>query len=240
MYKDEFLVLIKSVKQKRPKTVIDHIIKHGYITTEDLKELYGYNHPPRAVRDVREYGIPIETFKVTGSDGRKIAAYRFGDYIQANISSKTSGRTNLSKKIKEKLIQKDGPKCFIYNEIIDEKDLQIDHRVPYEVAGDNIKEEAEDYMLLCNSANRAKSWYCEHCKNWNEDKSVDVCKTCYWAYPEKYQHIGMKQVRRVDLLWQNGEIGQYNKLKQYSQEEGKEIQTIIKEIINNRLMKNKQ
>ena len=60
-YPKEFLDLIRSVTSKRPKTVIDHILKNEFITTEELKNLYGYNHPPRAVRDVREHGIPIET-----------------------------------------------------------------------------------------------------------------------------------------------------------------------------------
>lgn len=55
--------------------VIDHIIAHGFITTEDLQK-YGYNHPPRAARDVREAGIPLETFFVESSDGQRIAAYR--------------------------------------------------------------------------------------------------------------------------------------------------------------------
>ena len=44
----EFLELLESVEAKRPRTVIDHILAHGYVTTEDLKERYGYNHPPRA------------------------------------------------------------------------------------------------------------------------------------------------------------------------------------------------
>lgn len=68
-YPKEFLALCKSVTAKRPKIVIDHILTHGQITTEELKEKYGYNHPPRAVRDVREHGISLETFRVTGSDG---------------------------------------------------------------------------------------------------------------------------------------------------------------------------
>ena len=50
-YSKEFLDLLKSVTAKRPKTVIDHILQYGFITTEDLKNKYGYNHPPRAVRD---------------------------------------------------------------------------------------------------------------------------------------------------------------------------------------------
>ena len=53
-YQDDFLKLLKSVTSKRPRTVIEHILQNGQITTEELKELYGYNHPPRAIRDVRE------------------------------------------------------------------------------------------------------------------------------------------------------------------------------------------
>lgn len=73
-YPESFIKLLKSVTGKRPKPVIDHILEHGQITTEELKDVYGYNHPPRAIRDVREQGIPVKTFRVTGSDGRKIAA----------------------------------------------------------------------------------------------------------------------------------------------------------------------
>ena len=62
----DFLKLLRSVKAKRPRTVIAHILEHGQITTEELKDIYGYNHPPRAIRDVREQGIPIITFCVTG------------------------------------------------------------------------------------------------------------------------------------------------------------------------------
>jgi len=75
---EEFLKKLHSVTGKRAKIVIDHILEHGYITTEDLEKTYGYSHPPRAARDVREQGIPLETFKVKSSDGRNIAAYRFG------------------------------------------------------------------------------------------------------------------------------------------------------------------
>ena len=100
---DDFLQLCRSVTAKRPKAVIDHILEYGFITTEDLKETYGYNHSPRAARDVREHGIPLETFRVVGSDGRKIAAYRFGDISKARFS-RFSGRTGLSKQIKDALV----------------------------------------------------------------------------------------------------------------------------------------
>ncbi len=119
---NDFVQLCQSVTAKRPKAVIDHILQYGFITTEDLKETYGYNHPPRAARDVRENGIPLETFRVTGSDGRKIAAYRFGDVSKARFS-RFSGRTGLSKQIKDELIRQYGCKCFIYLEEVSEREL---------------------------------------------------------------------------------------------------------------------
>ncbi|MFA5848036.1 MAG: helix-turn-helix domain-containing protein [Thermodesulfovibrionales bacterium] len=235
-YPKEFLGLCKSVTAKRPKTVIDHILKHGQITTEELKEKYGYNHPPRAVRDVREHGIPIETFRVTGSDGRKIAAYRFGDVSKKRFK-KLSGRTGLSKKIKEYLIEKYSCQCFIYLEGMDESELQIDHRVPYEIGGDgeSIELNPDDFMLLSGSANRAKSWSCEHCENWQTLKKKEICLSCYWAYPENYAHVAMRQVRRVDLIWQNKEVEQYERLKSDAKVSGRTIPEFIKEIIEKAL-----
>jgi len=225
----DFIALCHSVTAKRPKTVIDHILKYGFITTEELKETYGYNHPPRAVRDVREHSIPIETFRVTDSDGRSIAAYRFGDVTERRFT-KLSGRTGLSKKIRKALIEKYGSKCFIYLEEIDKRELQIDHRIPYEVGGDGQSSELnpEDFMLLSGSANRAKSWSCEH---WNNIKNRAICLTCYWAYPENYTHVAMRQLRRIDLVWQGDEIDIYEKLKAKAHSLEKEVPLLVKEII---------
>ena len=75
------------------------------------------------------------TFRVDGPDGRKIAAYRFADPVNVKFRQ-FDGRTGLSKEIKDKLIEKYGCRCFIYLEEVDQRDLQIDHRVPYEVGGD--------------------------------------------------------------------------------------------------------
>jgi len=227
------LELCRAVTAKRPKTVIDHILAHGFITTEALKDVYGYNHPPRAVRDVRENGIPLETFRVTGSDGRKIAAYRFGELSGLTVR-KLSGRTGLSKRLKEALITKYGCQCFIYLEVMDERDLQIDHRVPYEVGGDGEEGQAlspDDFMLLSASANRAKSWSCEHCENLNGSKDKQVCLTCYWAFPENYTHVATRHSRRIDLVWQGDEVAVYEKLKAAASELGKEVPEFVKEVL---------
>lgn len=69
-------------------------MENGYISSEEIKNIYGYNHPPRAIRDVREQGIPIETYSVKDNEGRSIAAYKFGnpDLIENKVS-KAHGRT---------------------------------------------------------------------------------------------------------------------------------------------------
>ena len=79
-YPQEFLDLLESVTAKRPRTVIQHILKNGHVTSQELKDVYGYNHPPRAVRDVREYGIPLVTYRIQGDDGRIFTGNEIEDY----------------------------------------------------------------------------------------------------------------------------------------------------------------
>lgn len=210
----EYIKQIKAIKKKRPKTVIEHILKKGFITTEELKTQYGYNHPPRAARDVREEGIPLETFRVKDSEGRSIGAYRFADPRKARFD-KLAGRMIFPKKFKEEIIESIGCKCTICLEPYEDRYLQVDHRIPYEVFGDIEANNRliEDYMLLCGSCNRAKSWSCEHCVNWLENKDTKICMLCYWAIPETYKHIAMQEVRRIDIVWEGEEIEVYEALK---------------------------
>lgn len=229
-YPREFLDLLESVTAKRPRTVIQHILKHGFITSEELKNNYGYNHPPRAARDVREYGIPLETYRVTGSDGRSIAAYRFGNPNDVqNTIQKAYGRTALSKALKQALIGKYGARCFIYLETMDEAVLQVDHRVPYEIGGERDEKDIDYYMLLSPSANRAKSWTCEHCHNW-EEKDSSFCMRCFWAHPESYEHIAGKHEKVISLIFTGNEIDDYCKLIALAGEET--AQATIKKILH--------
>lgn len=207
----DFLARLNAITAKRPKTVIQHILKHGFVTTEELKNM-GYEHAPRAARDVRELGIPLETFYVKDSNGRRIGAYRFGDPSQKQDKlSKASGRTVLSKALKKALVEKYGSKCFIYLQPMEERLLQVDHRVPYEIGGEQNEKNIDYYMLLSPSANRAKSWTCEHCPNW-EQKDASFCVRCFWAHPENYTHIAGKEQRQIIITFTGNEIEDYNKL----------------------------
>lgn len=224
------LALCEKVTKKRARTVIDHILEHGHITTEDLQDRYGYDHPPRAARDVREEGVPLETFKLISSrTGRKIAAYRFAD--PADIKrGRIGGRKAFSKAFKDALIERYGEFDALTAQPVESRYLQIDHRVPYEVAGDgeHDEENLDAYMLLDASSQRAKSWSCEHCRNWTELLEEDTCRACYWAFPERYTHVAMVEVRRVDLQWDGAEVAVYDRLAQEAEQEGVSVSALIK------------
>ena len=220
-----------AVTNKRAKIVIKHILEYGYITTEDLEKTYGYSHPPRAARDVREQGIPLKTFRVKSSDGRSIAAYKFGN-LEDMEGERLGGRRVFAKNLRNDLFNGQERKCAICTGKFEKRYLQIDHRIPYEIAGDidHLNKEAKDYMLLCAACNRAKSWSCEHCPNW-QTKSSKICSQCYWAYPDEYTHIALREVRRIDILWDEEEILIYNELKEAAQKAHFAVPDYVKQII---------
>lgn len=225
---------LNSITGKRPSTVIQHIIKNGFITTEELTNDYGYEHPPRAARDVREHGVNLVTYKVKSSDGRTIAAYKFGDPVFIdNKVSKVAGRTALSNALKKALVDKFGAICFVYLQPMDERLLQIDHRIPYEIGGEQ-DDNIDCYMLLSPSANRAKSWTCEHCPNWTQ-KDIDFCSNCFWAHPENYTHIAGKEERQIIITFTDNEIEDYNRLIELVGQERAE--STIKDLITNYVKK---
>lgn len=235
----EVFEIVKTIKNKRAKIVIDHIIKHGQITTEELEKQYGYTHPPRAARDVREAGIPLRTIRVKSSDGRSIAAYTLGDLTKIR-KDRLYGRITFPKKFKSELYEKDEGKCAICSGYFESRYLQVDHKVPYEVAGDinSLERNAGDYMLLCSSCNRAKSWSCEHCENWLTEKSSEICLACYWGNPEDYSHIALREIRRLDLIWEDEDIKNYEKLKEIAKVKKYKVPNYVKKIIEKHLRNN--
>jgi len=226
-----FIKKAKAVTAKRAKTVIDHIFEHGHITTEELKTLYGYDHPPRAARDVREQGIPLETFRIAGTQGKSIAAYRFADAskIRAGI---LAGRKVFSKEFKELLVERSGSKCAVCLTEYEARYLQVDHRVPYEVGGEGGGEAAPDeFQLICGSCNRAKSWSCEHCSNWTEYLEPKLCETCYWANPESYKHVALRPVRRLEVVWSEQEVSEYDRLLKLAKRQRQPLPEFVKAVL---------
>lgn len=223
-YKDlltkELLEKISTVTALRPKTILEHLVKHGSITTEEITSLYGYEHAPRAIRDVREEGIPINTKRVLVNN-KRIAQYVFGDPSKIE-HNKLGGRQVFSKVFKQNLLNMYGARCQITLEPYDPKYLQIDHRIPYEVGGEVSGDERspEQFMLLCASAQRKKSWECEHCFNLLQNKDINTCQTCYWASPEKYSHVAGRYEKHIDLIFQEEEIAILERIEEAARLEG--------------------
>jgi hypothetical protein len=214
---------IALVKNKRARIILDTIVKKGSINTDELKAL-GYQHPPRAARDVRELGFSLITTSVAGEGGKQIASYSLGNTMEAG----KSGRAQLPKKQRDALIAAAGERCQICGAA---HDLQVDHRVPYEVAGESLKDQPNAYMVLDGTCNRRKSWVCEHCPNFLRLKQVGTCQSCYWANPQEHLHAAMEPIRRVDLVFIGDETPAFDKFRNEHMRKGESVPSALKALM---------
>ena len=60
---------------------------------------------------------------------------------------------------------------------------------------------------------------------------------CYWGSPENYNHIAMKEVRRLDLQWDGDEVKYYDALKVIADQYKLELPDFIKKILADRTKK---
>ncbi|MFC1783268.1 HNH endonuclease [Planctomycetota bacterium] len=232
----EILRKVEQITGKRSRIVVEHILKHGSVTTEDING-YGYEHPPRAIRDVKEQGLPLERFWTKSKDGKKIAGYRFGNLDDIRYD-RAGGRKVFPKAFQNQVIEKHRGICAICNAKFEKRYFQIDHRIPYEVAGDKDTSRyvAKDFMPLCGSCNRAKSWSCEHCINWQNDKNIVICRNCYWSNPAKYNHIAMREMRRLDITWIENEVVDYKLISNSAKKEGEKMPDYVKNVLRKHIM----
>lgn len=208
---------IDRVRTGRAVTALEIMLEKGFVTTDDLKAR-GYEHPPRAIADVRDNGIPVLTEKAVSATGKRMARYRLGTAEQIRVGQ--TGRTNFSKKFRTALLSAYGNKDAITGAEHDRNALQIDHRVPYRVSGDAGLGDVSAFMLLDGKSQRAKSWSCEHCENFIRLIDPKICRSCFWAFPESYSHVAMQEIRRADLVWQGEEVHDYDKIKDMAASQG--------------------
>lgn len=215
---------------KRAIAVLQVMLDKGQVSTDDIQDM-GYNHPPRAIGDVRDAGIPIVTGSAASQrTGKRMAVYSFGDPDSIQ-EGRIGGRSALPKKFKQDLLRRYGSIDCITGAKLDERVLQIDHRVPYRIAGDAglSDHDVEAYMLLDASSQRAKSWSCENCPNMRpETRLPEVCGTCFWAFPENYKHIATDHVRRTDIAWQGRDVAVHDKLRAIAEAQGTTVPDLIK------------
>lgn len=100
---EELLTRIAQVTNKRARLVLDTIAQKGSITTEELQKL-GYEHAPRAARDVRELGFTLVTTMIKTASGKRMAEYS----LALNVEAGKTGRLQLPKKERDAVIQASG------------------------------------------------------------------------------------------------------------------------------------
>lgn len=87
------------------------------------------------------------------------------------------------------------------------------------------------------SCNRAKSWSCEHCENWQNAKNANLCLQWYWGNPLDYNHIALKDIRRLDLQWEGEEVKNYDAIKVIADGKNIEMPDFVKRLLENNVQK---
>jgi len=140
-------------------------------------------------------------------------------------------RQAFSKRFRDSLIARHDSRDAITGERYEARCPQIDHRLPYEVTGDSAHDRPEDYMPLNASSQRAKSWSCEQCANWREDRNPETCGSCFRAFPENYGHVAGERMRRADIEWRGSEIESFAHLRDKAEEASTTIAAVIKKLL---------
>ena len=220
----EYVTWVRSLKvSKRAVAARDYLLANKTVTTEQLSQM-GYDHPPRIIGDLKEAGVAIDKTTVKSSTGKNIAQY----FLVEQITEGRLKRTAIPKNFRGSLNAAYGYHCAICSGRFEGRELQADHRIPFLIAGEKPTFEQGDYMPLCASDNRSKSWSCEHCVNWDA-KDVAMCESCFWAHPEKYSHIAGRQQRRINLAFQGDEVAVADALQLKAGHLGVPIAALIKE-----------
>ncbi|WET78700.1 helix-turn-helix domain-containing protein [Amycolatopsis sp. QT-25] len=225
-YDAEYVAWIKGLPMsKRAAQARDHLLEHGSLTTEQLSGM-GYEHPPRAIRDLRDAGATVTTSSARNGVGKRIASYT----LVPEMSVGRTGRVSIPKKFRDLINEEHGYKCAICAGKFEGRELQCDHRIPFGIAGDSATIDAANFMPLCASDNRSKSWSCERCPNWTE-RDPEVCGTCFWAFPGNYEHVETRPERRVSITFQGDEVSVFNSLKEAASRRQVSVQNLIKDTV---------
>jgi hypothetical protein len=220
--------LIPKLTSKRARIVLERILKDGSISTDELRQM-GYSHPPRAAQDLKEAGVALRT---VFTKRHPKTGNRMGSYVldaPAPITEESfSGRGALPKNLEDKLYEAHGVCCNMDGFEHGRRVLQADHRIPFLVGGDPDGFDVGDWQVLCASHQRKKSFECENCGN-SETRDLEQCRSCFWAFPEDYSHVALRDERRVTVIWAGEEVEEYERLKDGARQRGLDIPTLVRE-----------
>jgi len=192
----------------RARKAVEHILEHGSITTDEILAM-GQGHPPRTIADIKDAGVRTAMTMVL-VEGNRRAQYTLVPDMTGEMQA---DRKSIPKKFRDSVFSAHSYRCAVCNGTFTARELQADHRIPFRIAGDAEHFALEDFMPLCASDNRGKSWSCEQCENWTKRDS-GMCETCFWCSPDgAYTHVAGRAVRRVDVSWTGAaEVAVYDRM----------------------------
>ncbi|ACU58144.1 HNH endonuclease [Chitinophaga pinensis] len=214
---------------KRPRTVLSVLLEKGQVSTYELG-LMGYDQPPRAAQDLKEAGVKLATTAGKHPNtGARMVIYSLADDQSSSVA--LGGRIAFPKAFRQSIEKRDNFKCVLCNTQYSPRYLQIDHKIPYIVGGDEQVLNINEFQLLCGSHQRMKSWECEHCPN-RDAKSEEICSTCYWASPGNYTHVATQYIKVVSLKFDSEkEMLMLDNLKVSAEQNNMPLEQYIKYLI---------
>ena len=108
---------------------------------------------------------------------------------QLAVADKREPRRAVDHALARSVALDQGSRCAVCGEPVatNGERVDVDHRVPRLRGGDSRR---ANLQVLCTSCNNAKSTQCSNC--------TLECKTCGWAFPEKYRPVKL----RPDIILQ--------------------------------------
>jgi len=64
---------------------------------------------------------------------------------------------------------------------------------------------------------------------------LEVCRSCYWAYPESYSHVATLAQRRLDIVWAGEEVAEYEVARKKASIANKTLPDFVKEALRKAL-----
>jgi len=230
--KEAYRKILPLVKKEtaRGAKLLTALIEKGEMTTKELEES-GYGHPPRVRMDLQDIGIEIGTHyrNPHPQSGNRMGTYYLMSPKPGEITKK---RSPPPKSFKKKLVKNHNHVCAITQYVFPENELQMDHRVPFLVGGDPDSYELDDWMPLSGSAQMLKKKACDDCEN-SSAKDVKICGTCYWAFPERYNHVATIPQSVATMVFRGDvEVELFQKISDIARKNELTVNEVIKSILN--------
>lgn len=222
----------------RGKKAVNALKKKGVITKFDLiREGIAPSQTARSIRDLKDRGIPIQTLSrvQTPESKNPVVRYTFGERRDIHPEWQ-NGRHLVPVRMKEKLVRIYGSRCAYCGEKLEPRKLQVDHRLPVKYFGElneKEKDNPQNYLLLCPECNRKKAEAVDEgcARTCYKTDDMNVIKSCYWYDPIGYTHVCMKPVRKIEVKWNEDDVGEYQTLIEVAKKQERSPQDIIKSLI---------